>query len=323
MGVTQAEAAYGILENAGMLYRYTGNYCYIDDIDSNVEFLVESAVNYVDGMTIVENIEKIVSSEEFSDFDLNDAEVLIEARDGLEVVKVVLAKILKPWVYAENSRFIDMLDKVDICALRFDKAIAKDKALLTVATRKIACLKDHIKVELAEKDFWWFFEARILDKEMISSEEEIAFSIADSMKQISNKTAGKKKQIILFALPSSGKQKAKQNALFQKVTSYAEKEPDIVFAAGSGDYARVGEFSGEYKDIPFQIRCFKNKTGNLSIEVTGGDGNEISEFENATCVLLKEDKKITSCIIAGGMGLCNPDSDFDKIAVVIASIDAR
>lgn len=94
---------------------------------------------------------------------------------------------------------------------------------------------------------------------------------------------------------------------------------ETAMAAGSSDIVPAGEFQGKYKNIPVTISCQRSRTGRVSVVVTGTDGNEIPDMEGASCVFLKNDKKIASCRISGGTGSCLTESTFDSVAIYLSA----
>lgn len=178
--MTLEEAGYGILEHSGMLYRYTADRKYIDAIQKfDIENLVKNAFEYINGMTIVDSIKEIISSDIISEYNLENAEILIEARDALEIALLVISEVIKPLVYAEDFRFLDRLTAARCYAHDFDEVIQKDLALFTLATRNIAELNEFIEIEISKEDFWWFHKARDIDSSICEQEEKLAGSISE------------------------------------------------------------------------------------------------------------------------------------------------
>jgi hypothetical protein len=60
-GVSEEEAAYGILQHAGMLYRYTGDEQSIQDQDiSETRRMLLSACNYISEIILADSAERIL-----------------------------------------------------------------------------------------------------------------------------------------------------------------------------------------------------------------------------------------------------------------------
>lgn len=181
-GVTKGEAAYSVLEHSGMLYRYTADRKYIEKVKQfDLEEILMDAFDYIEGMTIAESINDLINSDEISEFDMDDAEILIRARDGLETALNVISDLVKSSVYSGDFRYLDKLTNARLKAHEFDNAIESDIALITVATRGVAKYKEYIEVELSEKDYWWFYRARELDEEVETRDREFAESINSLM----------------------------------------------------------------------------------------------------------------------------------------------
>lgn len=319
-GMTVGEISYYILENSAMLYRYTNDESYINEIkESNFKLLVNSAAKYVSGMTINQQVIELCSLDDFCDSDMYDAELLIQARDGLEMVRMIVSVLIKPFVYAGDFSLMDDLTTIKKYRDQFDNLIQGDLSLLTVASREIYSLKKHIKIELSS-EFWWFDEAHELDLKLTAQEKSLVENFATHSailgeRRNSSRVAGEEQDvpvnIIAFKVP-----------IRTALDNFLNEPNDFISAAASSNESSLGElhskFEGEYKGFSFSIRCYKKPDNTVNIEVVGDDGNKIDFLEKTLCRFQNDEVQVSSCVINNGVGNCKVSEEFNNISLQLA-----
>lgn len=100
-------------------------------------------------------------------------------------------------------------------------------------------------------------------------------------------------------------------------------ESGFINAAASSNESPLGkldaEFDGEYKGVLFRIRCFKKSDNTVNAEVTGEDGYEVADFNNAQCLFLNDEIQVASCLLQNGMGKCKITENFNKILLQLTT----
>ena len=296
--MTKEEIAYYTLLNSAMLYRYTGDaeYLQIEDLS-----FVKSASNYVSGMTIVNKLAEICTSDDFDDSDMWDSELLIQARDELEMVKMIISKTIKPLVYKGNFDLLDSLTAIKRYKDKFDSLILNDLSLLTVATREVFKLKEHIKIDL-DDSFWWFDKARKIDAEFIRAEESIFSSIASAV-ALRNEQKTEEKSITNII-----------KLVFEPVKNLMN-EPEIAYAADSNDIVNSGKLQVSYNDELLSLDWQLTQEGFLNFSLLNSEGNFPVYLSDAELKFFINKELIGSVLLDEASDFIKIDTSLDNLTI--------
>jgi len=169
--VSPEESAYGILENSGLLFRYTNDKKYLESLNkliSEDKNLLEDAINYLNNSNIAERTKKVFDIEVINDSGLEEAEDIIAARDeyqaAIDCIRLVAQETIK-----SNEKLKDKFVRAIMKINKADMIILERPDIARVATRVMEQFIPMIKTEINKNNYWWFYDLREYDKR----EEEI------------------------------------------------------------------------------------------------------------------------------------------------------
>ncbi len=300
--MTKEEIAYYILLNSAMLYRYTADskYLQVEDLA-----FIKSASDYVSGMTIINKLAEICDTDDFDDSDMWDSELLIQARDELEMVKIIVSEAIKPLVYKGDFELLDSLTVIKRYKDKFDSLILNDLSLLTVATREIYKLREFIKIDL-EDTFWWFDKAREIDANFIRTEESIFNSIASAVASRNERKTEEK---------TITNQVGEIIRLVFKPLENLMNEPAIAFAAGSNYIIESEKLQVTYNDELLYLDWQLTQNGFLNYSLLNSEGNFPVYLIDAELRFFNDNVLIVSVDIEDALGSIEAKSHVDNLRV--------
>lgn len=272
--ISKEEAAYHLLEHAGMLRRYTADEVSIRGLkeltEKKVVELVMSVCKYISCITLSERINELVAKDFLESEEIEEVEAILLDRDGLQTV-IDLASELVRKLLNEHSEVVIALADANCVAAEIDDLLLSRPDIISVASRPLEPFLQLIKTHLDMEKYWWFAKAREIDKtyqeqnlfEILGSktEDKLATVISLFSKDFDSWISAQNISFAVQSYPdqvaaaSEGQQEWKGRALDGKITwSIAEEDDEWVLRIaskymqlqGTKLVVTVGEISKEF-----------------------------------------------------------------------------
>lgn len=176
--IRRDEAAAGLLEHAGMLWRYTHDDRVRDELRAQPaprrRKLVLDACRYLSRATYSPRMTTLCAHDALSNEQLEEIQSLILLRDGAQTALDLAAYLVQDLLSRDTTLLLALADG-NAAFAEGDDAILRRPDILSVAHRILAPLRPHIKVTLDQRTHWWLFHAAKLDQQFENELREPLF----------------------------------------------------------------------------------------------------------------------------------------------------
>jgi hypothetical protein len=167
-GVAAPEAAYHLLEDAGLLYRYTADdrwlAPFVRQAPADRKRLITAACAFVGGLALAEQARPLLAAEELGPGQWDAVEALLARRDALEVVLDLAKRLAADLLDPPDAEVLQGLAGACCVAAAFDDELLARPDVAALASRALLGLRDQLRTPPDPRQYWWFGLAQEADE---------------------------------------------------------------------------------------------------------------------------------------------------------------